>query len=355
MTDKPQPDYLWDGAGPPDPDVASLEDLLAPLRYREPLDQLRLARERRRARWRRLAPAAAAAVLLLALGAIWLWPRAPRVPLALGADAAGAPAGDAGLGQVGHAESWPVAALQGTARANGQELGMSDRLPIGSWLETLQGASARLQVADIGSIDVREHSRLRIVASSEREHRVELARGSIHAVIMAPPRIFLVETPSALAVDLGCEYTLEVDERGDSRLHVTSGWVALQDGEREVLVPAGAVCETRAGAGPGTPYAEDASEGLIAALRQFDRSGEPTALEQVLTQARRDDSVSLWNLFLQSSGPTRTAVYERLAALVPPPEGATRERLLAGDRSALTWWRLTLEDVWFGYDEPDEP
>jgi hypothetical protein len=45
-------------------------------------------------------------------------------------------------------------------------------------------------------------------------------------------------------------------------------------------------------------------------------------------------------------------VYDRLAALVPPPPDATREAILGGNRSALhswwdrlgidvsTWWRL---------------
>ena len=37
----------------------------------------------------------------------------------------------------------------------------------------------------------------------------------MHAVIDAPPRYFLVETASAIAVDLGCIYTLSADERGN--------------------------------------------------------------------------------------------------------------------------------------------
>jgi hypothetical protein len=35
----------------------------------------------------------------------------------------------------------------------------------------------------------------------------------------------------------------------------------------------------------------------------------------------------------------RARVYERLAALVPPPEGVSRELILAGNRVALNrWW-----------------
>ena len=35
------------------------------------------------------------------------------------------------------------------------------------------------------------------------------------ARIWAPPRLFYVNTPSAVAEDLGCAYTLEVDDLGE--------------------------------------------------------------------------------------------------------------------------------------------
>jgi len=49
--------------------------------------------------------------------------------------------------------------------------------------------------------------------------------------------IFIVETPLATAVDLGCKYTLEVQEDGSSLLHVTLGLVALERDARETIVP----------------------------------------------------------------------------------------------------------------------
>jgi len=54
----------------------------------------------------------------------------------------------------------------------------------------------------------------------------------------APPRLVIVETASARAVDLGCAYTLSVDAAGGRRLRVTSGWVALETPDGSVYVPA---------------------------------------------------------------------------------------------------------------------
>jgi hypothetical protein len=56
---------------------------------------------------------------------------------------------------------------------------------------------------------------------------MELARGTMHATIWAPPNQFFVETPSTLAVDLGCAYTLTVDEDGGGLVTVLVGWVGF--------------------------------------------------------------------------------------------------------------------------------
>ena len=63
-------DYLWDGSGDADPDVAKLEQLLRPLAHDRPLDELRMQRaKRRKAPWimAGIAAIAAAAVLVLVL------------------------------------------------------------------------------------------------------------------------------------------------------------------------------------------------------------------------------------------------------------------------------------------------
>jgi len=60
----------------------------------------------------------------------------------------------------------------------------------------------------------------------------------------------VVDTPSARAVDLGCQYTLNVDDRGDGLLKVTMGWVAFDTDGRESFIPAGAACRTRKRGGP---------------------------------------------------------------------------------------------------------
>jgi len=99
-------------------------------------------------------------------------------------------------------------------------------------------------------------------------------------------------------------------------------------------VPMGALVITRAGVGPGVPYVEDAPEALRRALAAFDVRG-------ALAAARPDDAISLWHLLQRVDAPLRGAVYDRLAALVPPPPGVTREAVVARDAGALDgYWKV---------------
>jgi hypothetical protein len=153
-----------------------------------------------------------------------------------------------------------------------------------------------------------------------------------------------------VAEDLGCAYTLEVDKAGNSLLRVTMGWVSLQLKDRESVVPAGAACATKPGIGPGTPYFEDASEQFRVALSRvdFERDmGDYLApLGIVLSSARVRDTLTLWNLLPRVSDADRSLVYNRLAKLVPPPPGVTREGVLKLNQQMLDAWKEQLEFRW---------
>ncbi|PYQ07178.1 MAG: hypothetical protein DMF82_04445 [Acidobacteria bacterium] len=305
-------DYLWDGAGRPDPEVERLQRVLSPLRSGRPAPNLPAVD--RRPFGGKPAVLAAAAAFVLALSSLWLSGRRPPA-------------------------SWEVTRIESTPSGT---VSAVERLRVGEWLETDVSSRARVNVGLIGQVEIEPRTRMRLVDAGAASHRLALARGVLHARIWAPPGRFLVDTPSAVAVDLGCEYTLAVDETGAGLLRVRSGWVGVEHGGRESFVPRGAACVTRPGAGPGTPYYEDAPEELKRALAAVDfgpAGARPEAVRVALASARSEDALSLWHLLGRLDGADRVAVYDRLAQLVAPPEGVTREGVLAGDRLMLDrWW-----------------
>lgn len=249
---------------------------------------------------------------------------------------------------------WQVARLNGAPRIGSARMDEKGRLAVGQWLETDSNSRAQIEVSSIGQVEIDTNTRVRLVETRLTEHRLELAHGKMSARIWAPPRLFFVDTPAGVAADMGCAYTLEVDDEGVGLLHVTSGWVALQLKDRESMVPAGATCATRPGVGPGTPYFDDASEIFRKALSSFDFGPQNESkipnLDLILMDARPRDTLTLWHMLGRVDGNDRVRVYERMTALAPPPDGVTREGILQLNKQMLQLWKDKLETTWSGDD-----
>jgi predicted anti-sigma-YlaC factor YlaD len=225
--------------------------------------------------------------------------------------------------------------------------GGTRRMAAGEWVETGSVSRARIVVGQLGTVDVAPHTRVRLGQVSQSEYRLKLDRGTISAEINAPPRLFIVDTPASTVVDLGCAYTVSVAVDGAGELRMTKGWASLEWNGRESLVPAGAICRTRAGAGPGTPYFDDASAALKRAVDDFDaRKDRSQALDVILGEARVRDTLTLWHLLSRVDASDRARVYERIAQFEAPPSGVTRDRILALDADALRRWREELAWKW---------
>jgi len=321
-------DYLWDGKGKPDPKVQELETLLSTLRLQAPApDFSRVVVPEivpRKAPWRIFATRRilAAVTALAAVVFVIVFARSSLQRRA----------------------SYPVVSLNGAPRIGAKQIEEAGRLSVGQWLETDASSRARISIGDIGQVEVDPNTRIGLTLARPTEHRLSLQRGVMHALIWAPPGRFYVATPSAVAADLGCAYTLEVDPNGAGLLTVTMGWVAFERDGREAFVPAGAQCATRPGVGPGTPYQEDASTNFRAALAQLDfqpagKGSRFEALNSVLAEARQKDALTLWHLLFSANEDERRLVYDRLAILVPPPGGVTRAGILGRNQGMLDlWW-----------------
>jgi hypothetical protein len=319
----PEPDdrYLWDRTGGPDPDVASLERLLSPLAHRpRPLAALPPPRRRRRVRW--IVAAAVAFVVLTA------------VPYAIRFERRGR----------GTSPVPPEATL----------VVAGDDLLDGEWVRATEGAR-EVSLGDVGRLRLAAGTHLRLDRLGEDVTRFFLRRGEVEASISAAarPRFFQVDTSAARCVDLGCRYTLAVDDEGVARVRVTTGQVSFETEDREVYVPAGAACVARPGSGPGTPCFEDAPAGLLAAAVAFDAAPREDAAarralaDRVLASVEsRRDALVAWHLLQDRDDEVALRAARSLASKFgdaedpPPREG----RPTAEDREA---WRERLSSDWY--------
>ena len=296
-------DYLWDRSGTPDPEIARLEALLGRYRHDAPM--------RPSKRPLRFLAVAAALVLVVGAGFLayrFLWPAG---------------------------EAWTIRVVSGRPLVDGRP---SLRLGVHQELRTDATSRALIEVARVGEVEVAPNSRVTLVTTSSRRHRLRLTEGAIFARTWAPPFTFSVDTPSGLASDIGCAFTLQ--HRGQAgEVHVTSGWVDFDGVDRSSLIPAGAVVSLRDD-NPGSPFYTDAPERFRTALHAFDFESGP--LEPVLAAARPRDAMTLLHLLERATPAQRPQLFEVLARLAPPPPGVTREGVLARDLKMLDAWRRSL-------------
>jgi hypothetical protein len=315
-------EYLWDGSGEPDPEIERLEKLLAPLRYRE----------RRKRRWWPVVVGAGAAAA--AAVAVAFWMHSPAVKT-----------------------SWQAVRMEGAPRVNGRAVGGSADVYTGQRIETDGKSRVEVRSDFIGQVDLDPNSEMYVKESRESRQVFSLRRGTLHALIWAPPSQFAVDTPSVRAVDLGCAYTLETQSDGDGLITVQRGWVAFDHRRSESFIPAEAACRVYGRGGPGVPWFQDAPVQLRDALQRWEQTSGPELLKVVLASARPRDGLTLWHLLSRVPGQERGVVFDRLAAVVKLPAEVRRESVIAGDSRALdlcwnaldlgdtSWWR-TWKQAW---------
>ncbi|HXA17424.1 MAG TPA: FecR domain-containing protein [Thermoanaerobaculia bacterium] len=296
-------DYLWDGSGEPDVDVLHLETLLGRYRSAAPTpDFRRVAVMRPRRRWL-LAIAAAALIVIAVLGVLRVYTPPNR---------------------------WRATESSGAAIVPHAILRAGDVVRTGA-----QG-SVRLMSPGVGTLDIGANTTVQLIESRRNRHRLALAAGTIHAKTTSMPGVFVIDTPRARAIDLGCEYTLTVRPGGGGELRVISGWVDLTHGYQQSLVPQGASALMTADGALTVPVFDDATPRFRAAVRDFARAHD---LPTIVSLARRRDALTLLNLFRLTTSEESLILFDRLNQLVPAPASISRE--------AVRNWRPDVTELWW--------
>lgn len=318
MSEERNDDYLWDRSGEPDPEVQRLESLLAPFGH----DGRAFAGETRRSGrnvWRFVSYAVAAAAVIFAAVLVF----------------------------------WDGTQLRLINTADGNALHQGARI-----VTTTQGTVLELEDG-LSKITLAPGSELWIDQLRRDRTHLNLRRGKLEAFVSADAkeRFFQVQTPATNCVDLGCMYTLTVDDEQNADVVVELGRVAFEDGGREVVVPAGATCRATKKAGAGTPRHEDTPRLVVRFLDDFDARRGPEQAAERLRLARRilallagDESrkYSLipWHLLQDPSPKVAAAAGAWLVEHCPKdvPQGfSAADPITAPDRNA---WRGKLEEFW---------
>lgn len=316
-------DYLWDPSTSPVLSVQLMERRLESVRFeavRRPLNFPPVITRRPRRLDRRLLALAAGLVVVAGLSAFWSWRWSWP---------AGAP--------------WPATIYTSAADSGDRPapLQLDRRFDVGP------DASARVQIARIGSMAVSPGSTLVLSETRSSRHRVQLDRGAVRVRLWAPPGHFAFQTPAGSVIDLGCIFDLSVDGQGTTRVRVDTGWVQLANGWGEALVPAGASSVMVAASRPGVPIYDDAAPAFAAGVRAVEQPSDVTtrvrSIDAIVATARPRDVITLLVLADVQPAAVKRPLLERAVRLVPPPPGVSVDAIVAGDSSQLWRWYNALD------------
>jgi hypothetical protein len=243
-------------------------------------------------------------------------------------------------------ESWPAGQAWPVSMDASASQQISAPLALGHPLLMDARTSAEIAIARIGEMRIAPDSQITLTETTSKRHRVNLDRGSISVRVWAPPARFGVRTPAGNVIDLGCVFDLNVDRTGLTRLDVQTGWVQLENGWGESLIPAGASATMAAATRPSVPVYRDADSRFSTRIQEFERAGDDAArlslVPAIAASARPRDVITLLMLANQSSSDVKRDLLTRAAALSPPPSEVTIDQILS-DRSRLWIWYDALD------------
>lgn len=328
------PDYLWDKSGPPDPEIARLEQLLAPFAHGDraapdlAANPLKF-RPAPASRWKRFA--LAAAIVLAGVVALIVFRSSRPTPTPT---------------------SWTIARITGKV-----EVGDLERLKIGQdqFARTLTtGADARVTITAPGgaTIHVEPETRVQLLDITPGVPSLQLAQGRIYTEAwasatpssgqsIAPCEII---TPAGVAVvspDTSALFEFGANALG--RVEIKVGGIEFRDGTRVTRMLGLTTTLLSERVGVGTPYASDAPGAYRKVLAILDEhlseksptKGRAPLLQELLRDSRPADAVTLWNLLWRVSPAERDDVLTRLVALLPMKGAPRIEREGQIDEAAM--------------------
>jgi len=238
---------------------------------------------------------------------------------------------------------WSVEKISGFPIIESQVLTDPGIIKVGERLVTDSESRARIKVGGIGEINVEPLSEIQIIETESSEYELLLKKGKISVITLLAPKLFSIETPSAIIKDFGSMYYVTVNDNSSTSVSVKSGWVKMENNDRRALLSSGTTCFSAPSIGPGIPVAEDATDLFKESLHKLDfENGGDAELSTLLSESRQKDLISLFYLLKQLYPESRGKIYDRISFLFKMPQRITREGIVDGDEDmfARLWTEL---------------
>ncbi|MCU0343671.1 MAG: RNA polymerase sigma factor [Ignavibacterium sp.] len=235
---------------------------------------------------------------------------------------------------------WEVISLSGQPKADNSPMNKDDSFIAETTIETDENSSVTFSIPMMGRLLIDNSS---VVSRTKNSNEIKLDRGQIRKFEGDATEVLIVLTPLAKFTEFykGGAFRLYVDDNGNCKLIVESGWVIVNIKEFDSYVPKNFGCVISRGK-YAIPYPSDSSPQLISLLENFSGINDPS-IGTILSLMTKKESLSLWHIIQLVSTENRSIAFDRLNELVPVPSGVTKEGILALNKGMLLDWRQEIE------------
>jgi hypothetical protein len=235
---------------------------------------------------------------------------------------------------------WEVIQVSGQPKYDNSVMGKGDGFSSEGNIETDASSSVTVAIPEMGRLLI---DNLSIVSRTKNSDEVSLDKGQIRKFEGDASNVLTVLTPLAKFTELykGGAFRLLVDDNGNCKLTVESGWVIVNIKEFDSYVPKSFGCLITRGR-YAIPYPSDSSPQLISLLENFSGINDPS-IGTILSIITKKESLSLWHIIQLISTENRSIAFDKLNELIPASSSVTKEGILALNKTMLLDWRQEIE------------
>jgi len=235
---------------------------------------------------------------------------------------------------------WEIISITGQPKQNNSVLQKDDGFEDKATIETNESSSLSVIMPGLGRLLIEPST---IISRTKKSNELKLDKGQIKKFEGDATDVLTVITPLAKLTELykGGAFKLSVNEEGNSKLIVESGWMIVSVKEFDSYVPKNFNCQISRGR-YAIPYPSDSEPQLINLLQNFGGINDPS-VGTILTLATKKEAISIWHILQLISTENRSIGFDKLNELIPIPSSVTKAGILSLNKEMLLDWRQEIE------------
>ena len=232
---------------------------------------------------------------------------------------------------------WSISGQTGNYTIN-NEINPGSEISQEEILFTKASSSVYLTIPGVGKLKLLSNTTLKRL---DEKNTAQLISGKLIVNNTGAVEKFKLLIPDAIIEDYqtGDSYYVEVDEKENSFIKLSSGWIRVQSTQGESIFPQGFELKIVKGKGMDVPYSSNADPVYVTQLDEYLFNGKRlNVLSIIISKTSTKDALTLWNLFKRVDESHRVLVYNKLAELVSPPSSTNQNGLLNLNQEMMQAW-----------------